>query len=107
MSHRLHTTERLNQLPPYSCIDLIFLLQTAPLFSCLVKHPDYYGPQIDSMAAHSRAEQAGGDPATAATEARRPISSSDRSSTTNGSIAAAAAAASVVEPAGRANVRGG
>jgi hypothetical protein len=24
-------------------------LQTAPLFECLVQHPQYYGPQLDSM----------------------------------------------------------
>jgi hypothetical protein len=23
--------------------------QTAPLFECLVQHPEYYGPQLDSM----------------------------------------------------------
>eukprot|EP00878_Enallax_costatus_P006439 GHUV01006751.1.p1 GENE.GHUV01006751.1~~GHUV01006751.1.p1 ORF type:complete len:148 (+),score=72.35 GHUV01006751.1:543-986(+) len=83
---------------------------TAPLFECLVKHPDYYGPQIDSMAERSRAEQVDLDVSAAAAGASHSsgeaAGSRDRSSTTTGSMAAAAAAASVVEPAGRTHMRG-
>jgi hypothetical protein len=28
---------------------MLACLQTAPLFECLVQHPEYYGPQLDSM----------------------------------------------------------
>jgi hypothetical protein len=33
----------------YFCACPPALLQTAPLFECLVQHPEYYGPQLDSM----------------------------------------------------------
>jgi hypothetical protein len=61
--------------------------QTAPLFECLVHHPEYYGPQLDSM------KQQDAQPAAKEQQQQQATAKAAGSSSVGQQAAAAAAAA--------------